>query len=444
MAGTFNVNLNDPTQNQQYTAAGGAANYALTMGQGIDPKTGKYYGSVAGGVGSVAIPWVKTGGVGGDLLPDNVRAVLYGVDPTTGKARTSSQVGYDPFAQATGYAFDPTSGALMIQNGNSSSSTVGGSYTQNASGQFVSNPTGGGGGAGGTGDGTVQKTNTSSTTNGVTQGAKDAVNKLLSEFGMGGLTDEIWNQWTSGTTADQIMEYVRKSGEYKTRFPAMATLNAAGRNISEAAYIGKEQADIELMKQYNIPSGVFDTKDYLGKLIANNVTQVDLQKRLIAAQDTVMSYDTSIIKYAKDTYGIGVGDLMAWALSPELALPVIQQQAKAMQIGGAAYAAGLAARDITKSEAESLATAGITQQQAQQGFTNIAQMGEYKQGMPGVTNPAEVVTSEDLINAQFATSPEAIVKVNKAKASKLAEYAQGGQFAATQAGLIGIGASPRT
>ena len=198
------------------------------------------------------------------------------------------------------------------------------------------------------------------------------------------------------------------------------------------------------MKRYDIPSGVFDTKEYLGKLIANNVNQVDLEKRLIAVQDTVMSYDPSIVKYAKDTYGIGVGDLMAWALSPELALPVIEQQAKAMKIGGAAYAAGLAAQDITKSEAESLATAGVTQQQAQQGFTNVAQMGQYSQDLPGITNPAETVSTQDLINAQFATSPEAIVKVNKAKASKLSEYAQGGQFAATQTGLVGVGSAPRT
>lgn len=440
MADTFNVNLNDPTQNKQFTDLGGNANYALTMGQGIDPATGKSYGQVAGGAGSIAIPWVKSNGVGGAALPSSVRAALYGIDPATGQARTPAQGSFDPFANVTGYAFDPASGQVILNMGNGSSSFINGTFVQNASGNLV---TGTPPISGGSNTSTGTSTKTSSGTGGVAQGAKDIVNKMLSDAGMESLTNDVWDQWTSGTTADQIMEYIRKSPKYAERFPAMKTLNAAGRNISEAEYIGKEQADINLMKQYNIPSGVFDSKDYLGKLIANNVTQVDLQNRLIAAQDTVMSYDPSVVKYAKDTYGLGVGDLMAWALDPTKALPVIQQQAKAMQIGGAAYAAGLAAQDISKAQAESLAAAGVTQQQAQEGFVKIGQMGEYKQGMPGITNPAEVVTNQDLINAQFATSPEAIVKVNKAKASKLAEYAQGGQFAATQAGLVGIGTAPQ-
>jgi hypothetical protein len=276
---------------------------------------------------------------------------------------------------------------------------------------------------------------------GLTQGAKDIVKSFLEQAGMGALADKIWAKWVNGGTADQIMEDVRNSPEYAARYPAMAALNKAGRNISEAAYIAKETADIELMKRYGIPSGIFDDKKYLGTLIENNVDLATLQLRLIAAQDTVLSYDTSIKDYAKTTYGLDDGHLMAWALDPTMALPVIQQQAKAIQIGGAALAAGLKIADITKTEAESLAAAGVTQDQAKQGFVNIAQMGQYKQSLPGA-NPAETVTNEDLINAQFATSPDAIVKVNKAKQSKLAEFAQGGQFAVTQAGLVGLGNAP--
>ena len=255
------------------------------------------------------------------------------------------------------------------------------------------------------------------------------------------MADSVWAKWISGGSAEQIIEDIRNSSQYAERFPAMASLNKAGRNISEAAYIAKETADVELMKRYGIPSGIFDNKKYLGSLIENNVDLASLQLRLIAAQDTVLSYDTSIKDYAKTTYGLDDGHLMAWALDPTLALPVIQQQAKAIQIGGAALAAGLKVADITKTEAESLAAAGVTQDQAKQGFVNVAQMGQYKEALPGA-NPAETVTNEDLINAQFATSPDAIVKVNKAKQSKLAEFAQGGQFAATQAGLVGLGNAP--
>jgi hypothetical protein len=333
---------------------------------------------------------------------------------------------------------DDGSQQLEVATSPNTTQIFGYKFKSNGSGAYVpfnSSSSGNGNGNGtGNGDGTGNGS-------GVSQTAKDVVISFLKEAGMEGLADSVWAKWTSGATAAQIIEDIRKSPQYAERYPGMAALNKSGRNISEASYIAKETADIELMKRYGIPSGIFDNKKYLGSLIENNVDLTTLQLRLIAAQDTVLSYDTSIKDYAKTTYGLDDGHLMAWALDPTMALPVIQQQAKAIQIGGAALAAGIKIADITKTEAESLAAAGVTQDQAKQGFVNIAQMGQYKEALPGA-NPAETVTNEDLINAQFATSPDAIVKVNKAKQSKLAEFAQGGQFAATQAGLVGLGNAP--
>jgi len=335
-----------------------------------------------------------------------------------------------------GVPFDPVTGqptgpnvfsTLNSGSGNGGVGAVAGaSNAAGATNAAILNPTGNGAG-----------------TTTVGQSAIDVINGFLKNAGMDALSNDVWAKWTAGTTSNQIMDYIRTTPQYAARFPGMAALNAAGRNISEAAYIYKEQSDIEFMKQYGITDPAFLTHDYLGKLIVNNVTTVDLQARLMAAQDTVMSFDPSIVKYAKDVFGLGQGDLMAWALDPTKALPNIQQQAKAMQIGGAAFAAGLKATEITKAEAESLAAAGITQDQAKQGFTNVAQMGQYKQTLPGA-NPAETLTNEELINAQFATSPDAIMKLQKARQSKLSEYAQGGQFAATQAGVTGIGSAPST
>lgn len=287
-------------------------------------------------------------------------------------------------------------------------------------------------------DGTSEVTGTK----GVTENAKSIVASFLKDAGMESLANDVWTKWATGGTSDQIIEYIRQTPQYAERFPAMAALNKSGRNISEAQYIAKETADIELMKQYGIPDAISGNRKLLGSLIENNVNVVTLQKRLMAAQDTVMSFDPSIVQYGKDTYGLDQGSLMAWALAPEIALPVIEQQAKAIQIGGAALAAGLKTQEITKTQAESLAAAGVTQEQAKQGFTNIAQMGQYKQALPGLVNPAETLTNEELINAQFATSPEAILKLQKAKQTKVAEFAQGGQFAATQGGVTGIGSAP--
>jgi hypothetical protein len=260
---------------------------------------------------------------------------------------------------------------------------------------------------------------------------------------MEALSNEVWSQWTAGTSAPQIIDYVRSTPSYAARFPAMAALNKAGRNISEAAYIAKEQADIDLMKQYGMDTSVYGTTSYLGSLIENNVTYNDLNSRLIAVRDTVKSYDPAILKYAKDTFGLTEGDLMGWALDPTKTLPAIQQKAEAFKIGGAALAAGYNAqsanKEITQAQANALAAAGVTQQQAQQGFTNLGQMGQYQQALPGeATAP---LTEQQLINAQFGLNAPDVEALKTAKQKKLSEFEQGGNFAATQAGIVGLGTS---
>ena len=137
--------------------------------------------------------------------------------------------------------------------------------------------------------------------------------------------------WNKGYDINAIMDDpingIRASAAYKTVFPAMAKLNAMGEGITEGQYLAKVQADKEILKQFNVPSGIFDTPDYLGSLMLNHVNTVDLTNRLQAAQDSVLSLDPSILKYGKDSYGLDTGNLIAWALDPTKATPIIAQQA---------------------------------------------------------------------------------------------------------------------
>ena len=277
-------------------------------------------------------------------------------------------------------------------------------------------------------------------------GALQIVTDALKMAGLGNLASKAWTMWNSGLDFNAIMDDptngIRASAEYKQNFPAMAALNAKGQGISEKQYLDKETADLELMKQYGIPTGVFDSKEYLGSLMTNNVTQVDLEKRLMAVQQTANSFDSNITNYAKDTYGLSTGDLMAYMLDPNKALPVIQQKAQAMQIGGAAYQQGFAGGlgingELSQTQAEALAAQGIDQGTAQKGFLNIAQEGQLAQALPGDTSGS--VTNQQLINAQFGVNAEDLTAVKKVQSKRVAEYQQGGAFAAGAAGASGLG-----
>lgn len=129
---------------------------------------------------------------------------------------------------------------------------------------------------------------------------------------------------------------------------------------------------------------------------------------------------------------------MAFVLAPEIATPVIEQKAKAIQIGGAAFQAS---QKIAGEQAMQLAAAGVTGAQAQQGFGNIAQQQQLTQALPGDISGS--VTNEELINAQFGMSPEALAKARKVAGTRAAEFQQGGQFVAGQGGVTGLGSAPQ-
>ena len=278
--------------------------------------------------------------------------------------------------------------------------------------------------------------------------ALQIITDALTGAGLGSLAANAWTMWNKGYDINAIMDDpingIRASAAYKTVFPAMAKLNAMGEGITEGQYLAKVQADKEILKQFNVPSGIFDTPDYLGSLMLNHVNTVDLTNRLQAAQDSVLSLDPSILKYGKDSYGLDTGNLIAWALDPTKATPIIVQQAKAMQIGGAALQSGFAGGmgtngELLASQAEALANQGVTQAQALQGFTQLGQMGQYGQMLPGDVSGA--LTGQQMINAEFNANANDVMALNKVKATRVNEFNAGGALAANAGGVGGIGAA---
>jgi len=299
-----------------------------------------------------------------------------------------------------------------------------------------------------TGTGTGTKTVNPGGSANANPGALQIVTDALKAAGLASLSAKAWSMWNQGYDFNAILDDptngIRASADYKKVFPAMAALNDKGQGISEGTYLQKEQADLELMKQYGIPSGIFDTKEYLGSLLTNNVNQTDLEKRLMAVQDML---DPNVSKYAQDTFGLDDGHLKAYLLDPKLAGPVVLKKAQAMQIGGAAYQqkflGGLGPNgELSQAQAEALANANVTQAGAQTGFANIGQQSQFAQALPGDTSGS--VSNQQLINAQFNLNPNDIIATRKVQQGRINEFNAGGAIAGNANGLSGIGTSNAT
>jgi hypothetical protein len=208
---------------------------------------------------------------------------------------------------------------------------------------------------------------------------KSAYDLLLSEFkqyGLEALVTPLKSLIEEGVSPSEFTLRLRETDAYKKRFAANAQRVAKGlRALSEAEYIGTEDQYQDVMRRYGMPESYYKKGD-LGiqsgfeKFLAGDVSAVELEDRIQTAQNRVVNSNPEVSKALKEFYpGISNGDILAYVLDPANAIEQIKRKVTAAEIGGAAIQSGLKA-GMTR--AEELAAAGITKQQAQQGFGTIA------------------------------------------------------------------------
>lgn len=357
----------------------------------------------AGSRGSVAVPWVKTNAVGGANLPEDIRKLIYGGTGTPGS--------FDPFAQATGYAIDPKTGQVIIRVGEGGAQYVSAfapgvgtgvatDMTMSSMGDDSSNTAGGTGGTGNLPAGvTVVSTYADPTTgdviatlsNGTTRvlaksgaegsakkSAYDLLYQQFNDLGIGGLVPELKTFIEEGISPSEFTLRLRQTDSYKKRFAANAERIKKGlRALSEAEYISLEDQYQDIMVQYGLPEsyyarGEMGRQEGFEKFIAGNVSSSQLEDRIMTAQKRVLNANPEVAQALKTFYpGISKGDILAYTLDPSKAIEDIKRKVTAAEIGGAAVRAGLT---TSAADAEYLQRYGVTKEQADQGYQNVAQV----------------------------------------------------------------------
>jgi hypothetical protein len=237
-----------------------------------------------------------------------------------------------------------------------------------------------GGGTGGSAAGGVGGAiGTAGANTGAARSAYDLVTSELTRLGLPSLIAPLRSLFESGISeGDSLRLALSQTPEYQTRFSANAKRIGAGLSaLSPAEYIQLEDQYQNVMRNYGLPASYY-AKDATGKqigfdeLLSGDVSATELEERLITAQDRVLKSNPEVLSALKIFYpGIGNGDILAYSLDPKNALKDIQRKVAAAEIGGAALAQGLA---TSATGAEELAGLGVTKDQAQQGFINVAQM----------------------------------------------------------------------
>ena len=260
--------------------------------------------------------------------------------------------------------------------------------------------------------------------------AKKTIEAVLSTYGLGGLSTKLYNLYAEGlvdiNNPDALIFAIRGEKEYQTRFAGNKA--RADKGLSEldpGSYIALEDNYRRLMQSNGLPPGFYDQTDDFTKLIEGDVSASELQDRVQNGFRAVQDADPEVKRQMQELYGVNEAGLAAYFLDPTRAAPILTRQAEAAKIS--ARAKGLANVQLTALTAEELAARGITQAEAEAGFTKLGlQQGLYTE-MAG----EQALTQQQKVGAALGTDINAQTILEQRKSTRKSPFQGGGKFTST-------------
>jgi hypothetical protein len=222
---------------------------------------------------------------------------------------------------------------------------------------------------------------------------QDAYQRLYDEFnvlGLGALVSDAKDLLMKATSISGMPDALRGTQAYRTRFSANDARIAKGLSaLSPAQYLAKEDAYQNLMRNYGLPAsyyttGLYGKQEGFDKLLANDVSAIELEDRISTAQKRVLNANPEVLSALKSFYPeITNGEILAYTLDPTKALTDIKKKVTAAEIQGAANVFGL--NKITaestpeqvkalEARANALAGYGVDKTAATEGFAQVAEI----------------------------------------------------------------------
>lgn len=218
---------------------------------------------------------------------------------------------------------------------------------------------------------------------------KEALKTTLTNWGLPSLIETVQGYIDRGYSADTAELMIQNEPVYKQRFAGNEMRIKSGlAPLSPDVYLSTEASYAAAMRAAGLPQGFYDdpSKDF-AEYIGKNTSPAEVQSRINIAADFVNNTDPFITDQLSTYYNLDKGTMIAYVLDPTRALPFVQRQVQAAQVGAEAARQGL---NIGVGTAESLGTLGVTQAQARKGFEEVAQI------MPIAQKLAQITTNENL------------------------------------------------
>jgi hypothetical protein len=257
---------------------------------------------------------------------------------------------------------------------------------------------------------------------------------VLDDYGLGSLSAAVQRWLIEGLSEAEIVQRMRDTPEFKTRFPAIEERKKKGlAPISPGEYVAYERQARQMMRAAGIPEGFYDSNDDFMKFLANDLSLAELGDRVTLAANAAFRMPAEA-RDALTQWGMGPGDLTAFWLDPDKAQPLLERKYAAAQLAGASTRSRWGSLDETR--ANQLVGFGVTEDQAEQGFGALY---DAKELFGSLDRTEDVLDTDVQIGAVFGGDSAAKQRIDRRRRKRQAAFEGGGGFVSGQGGIGGLG-----
>ena len=227
---------------------------------------------------------------------------------------------------------------------------------------------------------------------------------------------------TGSSSIDEIGIQLRESPAFKQRFIA----NEKRRELGKPVYSVTQLLQLESQYRRNLrdsgmPAGFYDDPVSLQNFLINDISPDEILARVTQGYQAVRNADPTVINELKTLYNLDDGSIAAFFVDPTKAQDNILRAARAAEVGAQARKqAGIA---LTAASAEELVRQGVSEAEAQAGFTTFKQQESLYRPLMG----EEEITQEEAIAGTLGTSAQAAQRVATRRRRRRGTFEAGGK-----------------
>lgn len=197
-----------------------------------------------------------------------------------------------------------------------------------------------------------------------------ALETLFNSYGLGSLVQPIFNYIQQGYSQDTITLLLQQTPQYQQRFAGNAIRQKNGLAVLDPAdYLAAEASYYQVVQSAGLPASFYDSPSDWVNWIGNDVSPTEVQDRVQMAQTATEQAPPDLVQ-ALGQMGVPQSSLVAYFLDDSKALPLLQTQFNAAQIGAAALRNNLV---MDPGRATQMANMGISVDQANTAYQQIGE-----------------------------------------------------------------------